>query len=68
LAQIILRGRGFTFFSKEGDCPSPRGDDSERVKMRDLGGKMSENLGNSLESYNVEVLGNTEKLSKFVCG
>jgi hypothetical protein len=33
LAQIILGGRGFKCFLKEGDNPSPRGDNSERVKI-----------------------------------
>jgi hypothetical protein len=32
LAQIILGGRGFKFF-KEQDSPSPRRDNSERVKI-----------------------------------
>jgi hypothetical protein len=32
LAQIIFGGRGFKFIQNEGDCPSPRGDNSESVK------------------------------------
>jgi hypothetical protein len=33
LAQIILGESEFKFFLKEGHCPSPKGDNSERVKM-----------------------------------
>jgi hypothetical protein len=33
LAQIILGGRGFNFFSNKEDSPSPRRDNSKRVKI-----------------------------------
>jgi hypothetical protein len=35
LAQIILGERGFNFLN-EGDCPSPRGDNSKRIHWKFL--------------------------------
>jgi hypothetical protein len=36
LAQIILGGEGIQVYSNEGDCPSPRGDNSKTIKIRDI--------------------------------
>jgi hypothetical protein len=34
LAQIILGGKGIKVYSKEGESPSSRGDNNERVKVQ----------------------------------